>query len=617
MAASYPNPWLTQEALRAKNRTKRADGLWAFPEMHTLSEKYLQMMEDLAERWTTALPAQVDELGFSGPNAIPRNFYGLRHVAGVPMNPTNLPPRSNAGIRDILDLTDDFESSRHARIFDELFSFMFSNRRISKLRMARDSSTGFPFFQTSPEFKIKRTTGLLQNAPRILDDLMHCSLEDMFEQYQFMISYYLNVRNQNGDEIVKNQDGSFTPKVRKVNTWAAAFKGDPGGYIEADRAVRLPNGRTIPDHFATRTRSVYGLSADPNMLIAAIMSGHRAHYLHEGAFTWEQRTPTDVENKVNRYEYCIGFDVAQFDQSLGPKMLHRFIDRLTDGLHPGIRKVFDLSTHAPYYSPAVETGTSKGIWMGNPFRADNFCLEYGLPSGVAYNPDYGKFIMTWVYLCLLDDRYRDVLEIGVRTILGGGHPRYALLDMGDDAVLLINDKAFHESLVAELKADRNPSPYVKLEWEKRLAFLGNVFYRDDSGRRALSPNLVSCALNLLCPERGITSRMRRFWPIGYFERQNYYSRAPSYGTYNTIFVDTVREHYGVSPDSIALVEQRKMREIVRAETWADRLVLEDPSKLYYRVNEEDLSQSLLDQLICYVPDNVVTNFIKAVGGQVN
>jgi hypothetical protein len=255
------------------------------------------------------------------------------------------------------------------------------------------------------------------------------------------------------------------------------------------------------------------------------------------------------------------------------------------------------------------TGERSARWMGHPFQIDDYRLQPGLPSGIPPNPDFGKYFMTATYLCLFDDYFGDVLETGVDVILRGDHPLYGLLNMGDDSVVLSNDSKFVRELMQKLEDEAQVSPYFQLEKEDAVAFLGNVFYRDDREDLKLSPNIASFINNWFAPEISTTHVKREFWPVGWMERQQFYMQSPSFQDAWEIMVKHFYDTWHVHPDLYASKAKDRMRvPAFPVTSEVDRIVLEDPSKLYYRFDADELSSEILDSIVGTIPaDDVMAN----------
>lgn len=597
--------------LRFLARTVENRGVAIFPEVMSTDRKVLRFLEILADRLTEAFPATADESGVCGPNAIPRNFYALRNVAGYVMNPTSIPPVDNAMIREDLGLLDKFHSPRHQAIFNELIKQMFGRASPASVPIRRSASTGSPDYVDDVPKKKRELRLALTNLDDFLALVDRGNLSGLYQKYNATIVQSLGIRLQ-PDSVTKDENGRFTTKSREVNDELAArssFK--EGRRFAADKTVCI-DGQKVPGHFAMRRRTVYGMSFVANYVVSAHCACWRQVYLEEYAFTWKHRTAVSILEKMQLFKHQVGVDVKQFDQSVGSFLIDAFLEQLAKYVDRRFVELLRLMFHAPFISPAPSVGAPSDderinpFFGTDPFDVKSFTMNLGLPSGIGINPDFGKFIMTFQYLCLLDDYYHDVMEVGLPTILTGHHTKYALLDMSDDGVILTNDAHF-AAFVAE---GNYPSKYFKLELESPVSFLGNVPYRKEDGSLGLAPDLVSFFVNWWVPEKGVDHPSRRqFWAIGDRERRAHYAKCPSYSAAFKIYTELFYEHFGVHPESIAQKYYPEQKAF-SALSYIDQLVMMRPELLLYKYDENQVSQKVLDYVQVSLPAAEVWPLIK-------
>lgn len=581
---------------RVLRRTRPSRGMMLYPNIMSDDPQTLKFMAQLADELTRALPYSVNEFGTVGSNAVAGDFYQLRTVAGYGMNPISIPPVSNHAIRAELGLTDGFVSDRHRKIATELMRSMFSNPLPAKVSIRREASTGSPDYVNDVIKKKTELRAALADLPRFFELVLKGNLRELFIQFNAPIIQTIGERTQADKVILK--DGVFSSKDREVNDEEAARTGlKSGKRAPADKRVFV-DGSEVKGHFAGRRRTVFGMSFVPNYVVAAFFSAWRAHYLDVYSFTWKHRTPDSILAKMKQYTYLAGFDVKQFDQTVPTFLIDFFCDELKNYAHPGLSALIRLMFSAPYIVPyPFIAGTSEvpfnPLFGDNPFDTSSFTMELGLPSGISCNPDFGKFAMVFQYLCICDDYFHDVIEVGLDTILRGEHDKYALLNMGDDCVLLTNDEPFH-NYISKVEYKSN---YFCVEEEKPISFLGNVPYTDDRGELQLAPNIASFFINWLVPEHGIDNHRRKnFWAVGDRERRQHYARSPSYSTAYGIYEELFTSAFGRSPGSIAAEyydSQRKLGSL----SFIDALVIQNPDYLQYRFDENEVSPEILELLI--------------------
>lgn len=594
---------------RVLNRKRVDRGLLLFPEIRSDDSAYLNLAERLARRLTDALPASVNDDGTSGENATPGNFYALLNTAGHQMSPRSVPPLTNDPIRSRLGLVSEFVSKRHREIFRAVLKAMFEVVRPSKVSIRRTASTCSPNYVDDVSKKKTELRHALENLDRFLDLVDRGDFARLFTEFNATIVQTLGFRIQADKVTLKGT--VFSTKEREVNDELAARSGlTEGTRRPADKRV-VVHGVTLKNHFATRVRNVYGFSFVPNYVIATIFSCAREYYLHEYEFTWKHRTPASILEKMRKFAFLVGFDVKEFDTSVGRFLIDFFCDELQNYLDPRMVKLIRYAFRAPYIVPYPygESEQSFNPFFGaDPFDADAFDTSLGLPSGIACNPDFGKWAMTSAYLCLVDDQLGNILETGIPAILRGEHPDFALLNMSDDCVLLTNNA----TLANRVRTGELSSPYFAVEPESPISFLGNVPYRDYAGELRLAPNIISFFVNWLVPEHGIDSRNRRdFWAVGDRERRQHYASAPGYPDAYAIYEEEFVQTYGRTPSSITSQFYDQQKKLTNLSA-IDSLVLNRPDYLYYRFDEDDVSPDVLDQIVTSLPKEEVWPLVSHV-----
>lgn len=569
----------------------------------TADPRFHQVLRELADTLTEALPREVDSDGFGGPSAVIADFHSLRNLSGYYMSPTSVPMMSNDEIRHELNLADGFLGTRDEAIFDALHAYMFKTVAKAPLVFRKTASSGAPYFTSALQEKKKALAVFNEYAPSILDRFAKGDLSGLYDDYGLYFMTYMGVRVQPDQALRK--DGRFVSKPREVNDelYSRSF-GKDGMRRPADKRVFVGPGLEVDGLFAMRRRSVYAYPAMYNYWLTQFFTLFRAHYLNDAEFTFKHRDSASIAEKLQNFSSVRGFDVKQFDQSNGAWLLERFADRFAGFLREEV--IFFLKTvlRQPFYQPHPTVRNTSGDSLplpdfdplfGDPFDLATFTMDVGLPSGIGPNPDIGKFVMTFAYLCLLDRHFHDVLETGVRTILRGEHARYALLDQGDDAVLATNDPSLWTTVEKVLAGPF----YFRIEPEDGISFLGGVIYKPTPSRIAVAPNVVTFVRNRLCPEYGVQHWSRRdFAGTGYFEGKKHYSVAPKFGDVYTILDDVWRKHFKEGIDTrFFAAQQLERRRGVPTLSDIDRAVLENPDKLYYRYSIEEVHPWVLDQFV--------------------
>lgn len=550
-------------------------------------------------------PVDIDSSnGFGGPTAVIADFQSLRNRSGSYMNPITIPMMSNKVLAapEALNLATSFLADRDARIFTALHRYMFRTIEPAGMAMRKTASSGPPYFTSAVDEKKKALAVFNEHAPVILSRFGKGELSGLYDDFGLFFATYMGVRTQ-PDAVVKT-DGHWSSKPREVNDEQYSRTGGQSGHRgPADKTVYDRNGQVIPGIFAMRRRSVYAYPSMYNYFLTQFFTPLRAFYLHDAEFTYKHRDPESIAEKLRPFSSVRGYDVKQFDQSIQPWLLDEFVAGFSGFVKEEVLHFFRSVLSQPIYMPHPEVVNARGVvktpfpfnpCFGDPFDPGSFKLDVGLPSGIGPNPDMGKFFMTFAYLVMLDRHFHDVLEVGIQTILKGKHERYALLDMGDDAVIGVNDESFWATAEKVMRG----TFYVKIEPENGISFLGNVLYKDTRDQLQATSNVVTFVRNRLCPEHGVQHWSRRdFAGTGWFEGKKHYSTAPKFGDVLSVWDDLWRKHFGESLDVryFAAREQERHRGVPSLSE-ADRAVLENPDKLYYRYDIEDLHPWVLDKL---------------------
>lgn len=572
---------------------------------------YLRFVDKLTDRLAALPDPQIETTGLAGPTALIGNFNSVRTVAGYVMDPMSTPMMDNSELTASLNLATGFLTERHRMIWTQLHSLMFGSPLPANLSVRKQASLGFPRLgESSPAAKKAVIMSFFANAQDYLSAFRAGDLRRLYDDHDVMLAYYLGVRVQ-PDKVERTENG-YTTKSREVNDpLYARTSGKQGKRFDADKTVRI-NGTIVPGHFAGRRRSVYAAPAGPNYFLSSFFSMFRKHYLNRYEFTFKHRGAQHLEQKVADFGFMLGGDVKQFDQSVSAWQLDFFVEQftnMTDNWRFFLRKFLS----APYYQPfpwlgPITPGYQPGY--GDPFDLTTFTMNYGLPSGIAPNPDIGKYLMTATYLCVLDDVVGDLLEVGLDSTLRGLHPKVGLLNSSDDAVLLFKEEK--HALKARELVSRNETNYFRIEPEVGISFLGSVGYRDERGRIKFTPNITTFISNWFWAENGVYSKKREFSPIGWFARQRHYAAAPMFSDVWEILAKTWREQYREDVDAreAAALSQLRFKLDYSTLSPEDIEVLLNPDKLYYKIDPADVDPRLVESEIASIPFEAFEHHIE-------
>jgi len=554
----------------------------------------LNLTEALVKEYSREFPMDVRPNGFAGPTTVPGNWLALLSVSGCGMNPLPIPISNNAQLIKENKLRSSIDEKDKPWL-KELVKLFFGHSTPADLHVRKEAGTGLPINLRGEESVQYKKLGALK-ALRNSDHFLSCvsggkeGLETAREVYHVVLASMIHERQQPSSGTLVN--GVPTPKSRIAPTEEEARSGNYLGQTLADMRVFDQAGEVIEGHWAMRRRDVFGGCGIANYFLTAIFGCFRSVYLNRFAFTYKTRDRLDKEEKIRRFKYVVGSDVKTMDKMVPRWFLDEVLSELTNYLDPRVVELMRRMYQAPYIAPSPWIETPKDynpVFGGSPLDPGSFTQHVGLPSGVAFNPDWGKLWMTFVYAIL----YRDVGALyspgELEPMLRGKHHDIALLDASDDAAMLTNSAAVMQRLL------KPSSPYAVLEVETPVVFLGDVFCEID-GEKKVYPNPLTYVVNVIAREDSVTSKDVNTWADGVMARQQVYSANPIFRDLFAVFRANCRQHLGYDPFLIAqsMARQHKFED-------ADAMVIDDPATLHYKVDPADVSPETLNRVVATVP----------------
>lgn len=592
---SPPAPLDEVPASRTYLKPFRSGPLLVHPGVLSTDTRYLRLMETLSDELTAAFPSKTKASGLLAENAVGGDFYALRTVAGISM-PAAIPVAQNVKLRELNGvITTDFLTLRHREIARSLVRMMFGKRRIVGASFQKAASTAIPKFLTSVVYKQAVLDHLLQNRQRLMKlveaEDVHALRRDFDAVYASFILHRLQA------DTVTKHDGGWASKERLIPTKVFATSGGKEGTrIPADKSVWV-DGARLDGHFACRRRAVYAFNGVLNYFMTMLLAQPRAYYLSEYEFTFKHTTPDQIKAKLDNYDFVMKFDTSNMDTNIPEFAARTFCDEISTIYTPAFGKLIWTAFTSAYFQPPTAPGAhlkgETGFWVGDPHRAGDQVFP-GLPSGIAPNPDFGKWWMTFCALAAIDDEFGDVLE-NLDSMLRGKHAYVGLLDSSDDMILGVRRTIQTEEWRDRLLAD-GVSKYMKMTLEGST-FLGNVLYEDTTGATQLAPDITSFFKNWFVPEHGLDSAARAYWPLGWTARSQHYAQAPVYVEAAYILKD-IWSHImrGVPTVEQAAYANRHLVDQVQSlsRTEIDAMFLRKPEQLHYALSAADITPELLE-----------------------
>lgn len=572
------------------------------------TQKHLDFIRELVARLTDEVPMSESIDSIVDSRAVPSPWTTLYTLPGHPMSPMGYPIATNkkGKLRDVRF------TERHIAILEKLIELMFGEKWTPKsgYEIAVKSSSGLPAMIYDVEGKMQMYRDLADNFPQIMDAIRRGKAREMAQRYGVLLCYYVNRRNQN--DAVRDENG---PKDRSSPSVGQAAGFEPG-ILFAGRRIE-----GIEGFFRTRSRPVYAGNGPVNYFLSSLLQPVRDHYLETYKFTWKHTGLENLEYKLRGW-IPIGVDASQFDQNFPDEAAAIIFNKFREYFTDDVVDLMEYMWRCPVYCPSpVKDRPDQGFWFGNPFDIDDFKASRGLPSGIAYNPDFGKIWGTAYLLMMLDDLYGDVLEFGINGILRGEHPAYGLLNQGDDAIILSKSTEISQGILARLESGE-ASPYIDLEVERHLTFLGMVVTQNGSEYKAY-PNITSMLTNFVCAEHPVGSPMDRYghrkhWALGVESWKSVYGICPEYEKVLYIFNTTLVKYYGNTIDKIAAPWARMSRDVLGVAQLSEEEArfLEKPERRFYSVNMDLVRKEIKDDVIRTVsPDEIYQRGIHYIQPQ--
>lgn len=584
-----------------------------WPGIVSVDPRYDEFKYGLAMQASKQWEPNIDEQGFADTSAVTADFSGLLTATGAKMSMANSPLLDRTNLLAEMGYAQDFVNPRHRRIARAIHRAMFGRRVEAPMKFNVRSSTGMPSGYGGPGSQAQKQHMARRNiagAERLLQAVDKLDLETLFVDHGFFFAMNLVERAQ-AEGVPDFLSGNLKGKDRVVNSPEYALSNGAKGFRgPADKELITRGMFGLKYGLGARIRTAYGVCGEISYFMTPWLVGCRQNYFHEFGYTWHHTSSEQIFEGIKDFEELIGLDVTMMDQNMPKFFLDYHADWCEDYMDPRFAKLLRLVNGLPYFAPQSSAGASP-FWAGNPLDPSSFTIDVGLSSGRADNPDLGKWYMTTVYFCLLDDYLHDLLEQGpnddasIQRVLKGEHPTFGLKDMGDDAILGL--RPGNSVLAAKIRSDLKKagevkkaslSPYAILDLEDGVAFLGNVIIKDEAGKIVVpKPNPVTFLVNQFCPERSINGQYSMYWGHGYLAALEHYSRAGSIiGDLRMMINDLWRHHLpGVAtPEQMANAARRENPlPVGDALSQADLEVLIDPSKLYYKfAGDGDVSEHI-------------------------
>lgn len=562
------------------------------------NERFITFVHHLRNE-VEALGLAETEMGMMTTDGLPGDLTRMLTLSGSPMKPMTSPDPFNS-YRTIASA---FHTEEHEAIARELASCMLDDWEPQNGYMiARDSTMGFDNFSFDMEDKMNAAINSLERAEYICNTVSKGKFAELYGSTGIVMAYYATYRMQ-ADGSTVDQNGKLSPKPRPRYGYDWATQ----PMVDIPIADRIIEGIRLP-MFRQRVRIAYGLAGKINYLLGCVFSGFRDCYLKTFSPTWVTRGPDDLASKLQGW-HIVGMDVSGFDTTFPGFLAHYFLNHAADHF-PLFRDVFKYALHAPVFTPR-QGKQDPGFWTGNPMDPETFRTNVGLPSGVAFNPDLGKFGGTLQGLVILHELFGGVLG-NVRQILRHEHPEFMLKNMGDDMLIGCRSEAM-QTLVYEALGDAkhevHSRSYFKFEVESPITYLGWAVYRAGRGMYTVEPNINSMLINWNAPERSAGSNFRKFPGIGWYAREEHFQKSRMYGVVSEIRDKVFKHYFGSVPAEMLEAQYRAEKAHLGDLSEEDFLLMEKPERLHF-TDVTQVSSKIIDLHARKVPPSIIDKNLR-------
>lgn len=549
--ANEEYPWFL-DATRPFMSRVRSTNEEVLPGSFSQSRKHLKFKLDVFHEIARRYDPQLDDHGHPGANAYGHDVSRLLSVSGCIPKEIGVRPLDNRKLRLEHGLSNDMPSDLLA-MMDDFLLLMYGKLKPTRVRFESKSQSGLPLRSYGRGYK---TLGFI-HAVNHLEDVLTLTregrLEDLFHKYDILYAYLMGSRRQ----------ADAAGKKRYITTEADRALGNAGVTL-VDNSVSfegVPNA--ISSKFsAMRFRMVWGGNIISNAIVNCIGSSARNCYGSRYDFTLKHHGGSDILQKMNDYARrnnfitdfnrgvregeisVVAIDVTQFDGSYPAQLLMKYADFFKD------TAIYDLFLRqmcgVSVQLLVGENSPLKPDVTADPFNFDPMThIHCGMPSGWSWVSDVGKIMALVVYYALVKAGLLEEHSPAQLHSFMRGELRFAVLNLGDDNVILGPPGTYHTIMDA---LDQY-SPW-KCEIEQGTRFIGHIISVTHDGYFQVTHDPSSYLTNLLTPERGIRSSMRKYWAVGYNERKKVYLDAPITVEFSKILQEKWFDNYGTNLEHI-------------------------------------------------------------------
>lgn len=585
-------------------RTPRAVIVGADPSRVIISSfdpRYINFLQKLTENVNAEVVHELDHQGFSL-NGAHGTADNLSCIAGYMMNPMTYTAFSNAAYRDSLKLKPKYDD-RERRIALNVWRLVFSQWTPSDVKVPMKSSSGTPRYTSDAEWKKEYALWLFEpeNLERCLTFVAKKDRQALAAEFEMIFMTYIQTRLQT--ESIKKERMVMDREYAMTN-------GKRGRLFAADKTVII-EGRKYPEMSAMRARVIQAGPWTINCILQVMFSGTMQSMFRRWPDVFHVNSPERITELING-KYIFAGDVKEYDRSMSQDALNVAHEAMAEFWDERLVQMSRDLYFAPYYCRPLELEGARGTFFGNPFDPDSSVIS-GNKSGHAATSVVAKVNKVIDDLLVLDKLYGDVE--GSEDLYLQGKKVIQIMNNGDDHVIYSFDEKAVQSFRVK-RQDPKAGHYI-VEEEKGQVFSGYILMKEMTSRGPqykAHRRLLTFLERTLCPERSAGSFMRRYWPIGVYERFTTAAASNPLGAqvldiFLKTYRDTVAGDYG---NFMSLVENAlyALPTNFSGLDAASRDVLEDPERIHYKYLDSEIDPSVLALITNKIPKAAIRHIGK-------
>nr|QYF49754.1 MAG: putative RNA-dependent RNA polymerase [Guangxi cystovirus 12] len=551
--------------------------------IYTFDRSNLEFLRNFT-RSLSSLKADIDDEGFSR-NGLHAGFDSIRTVAGYPQQPISALPFDNSLLLEDLGLQKKM-TSRQVLIAETLMEKIFSGLKLTAIRVPKMSTSGAVRNVSDSVYKLNYGLWVFSNNrwDSYLTTFMSGNTDALVRDFDACITMGTNVRWQ-----------VDTPgKVRTYWDIRDILKTSTPHKREITTKVVI-DGVEYPDFAAMRTRLINQGPWTVNVMLQPFATGFMQNMFNRYPETWYP-DEQNVDKLMEGRHLWVG-DVSTYDQSFSKEKIDLTHACMNKFVSDRVTKLSRQLYYSAYFTRPVGDPKDgfKAAYVGDPFDYLNDQVSAGNRSGHAFTSVLAKLWKPIDTLCKFDAIGVDVIR-NMDSILQGKYV-CGFLNNGDDEVVWFNDESLKKRFVSYVDNIPQAEKMFDVEFEIGAVYSGKVLQKVGPTSYKGVDRIPGTFERMLCPERSIGGRMRPMWPIGILERYNSRNdhdiKEEAFRMFDFHYRADLERQYGSFHHLIEL-GVKSMPINVDGRSYHDRLVMDDPSKIHYKVKPEDVSEDVLE-----------------------